>query len=272
MKAGPGDRRRPFQAVIDGAITLVLWAYFTAGFLLFFAPFYAWAGVFARDRERAFQRFNSRFCRGLFGLTRWMMPGHRWDIRPEVLGLRSAVIVCNHRSYLYSILLISLYERHSTIVKSRLFDLPIFGRMLDWSGYIPSSAEGRFGEVMIRRIESLDAFLADGGSLIVFPEGTRSRDGRLGALNEGAFKLARRCRAPIRVLAVRNTDRMFRRGSFAFDTRGPNTIHLEMVGSVEPPSTPGREALRRTMDEVRSMLARAADGPGESPAGIGNPL
>jgi 1-acyl-sn-glycerol-3-phosphate acyltransferase len=252
--SGPAAGRRRLQAVIDFLITLALWTYFTAGFVVLFAPFYLWAGFFSKDRERAFQQLNSRFYRVFFSLVRRLMPGHLWHIQPEVLDIRSAVVVCNHRSYLDSILLISLYARHTTIVKSRLLDIPIFGSMLRWSGYIPSSSEGRFAEMMIERIEGMEAFLAGGGNLIVFPEGTRSRDGRIGAMNKGAFKIARRCRAPIKVLFVRNTDRMFRRGSFSFDTRGPNTIRLKLVGSVDAAADGGKEPLPQVMDRVRAML------------------
>ena len=245
---------RGLQPAFDFIITLVLWTYFTAGFVLLFSPFYLWAGLVSEDRERAFQRLNSQFYRGFFSLARWLMPGHRWHIQPEVLDIRSAVVVCNHRSYLDSILLISLYPRHNTIVKSRLLDIPLFGHMLQWSGYIPSSSEGRFAAMMIQRIEGMEAFLAGGGNLIVFPEGTRSSDGRIGALNTGAFKIARRFRAPVKVLFVRNTDRMFRRGSFSFDTRGPNTIRLELVGSVEAAADGEAGNLPQVMGRVRAML------------------
>ena len=137
--------RRGLQPILDFAITVLLWIYFTAGFVFFFSPFYIWASFFSPDqREKAFQRLNSRFYRGFFALTRVLIPGHRWQIPPEVRDIRSAVIVCNHRSYLDSILLISLYDKHNTIVKSRLFDIPLFGSMLRWSGYIPSSSQGRF--------------------------------------------------------------------------------------------------------------------------------
>jgi 1-acyl-sn-glycerol-3-phosphate acyltransferase len=246
--------RRRLQPIFDFLITLVVWMYFTAGFVLVFSPFYLWAGIFSENRKRAFQRLNSRFYRGFFFLVRKLMPGHRWDIQPEVREIRSSVIVCNHRSYLDSILLISLYERHNTIVKSRLFDIPFFGRMLQWSGYIPSSAQGRFAEMMIQRLEGMDAFLAEGGNLIVFPEGTRSPNGSLGRFNKGAFKIARRCRAPLQVLFIRNTDRMFRRGSFSFDTRGPNTIRLERIGSIDAAAECETGSLSRVISKVREML------------------
>ena len=246
--------RRGLQPALDFAITVVLWIYFTAGFVFFFAPFYLWAFLFAGQREKSFQRLNSRFYRGFFALARVLMPGHRWQIPPEVRDIRSAVIVCNHRSYLDSILLISLYDKHNTIVKSRLFDIPLFGSMLQWSGYIPSSSQGRFSEMMIQRIEKMPAFLADGGNLIIFPEGTRSQDGRIGRLNKGAFKIARSCRAPIKVLFVRNTEKMFRPGSFSFDTRGPNTISLALIGTIDSATNRETGFLSEVMDRVHAML------------------
>jgi 1-acyl-sn-glycerol-3-phosphate acyltransferase len=247
MPARDLSDRRGLQPIFDFAITVVLWIYFTAGFVLFFSPFYFWAFLCAGRREESFQRLNSRFYRGFFALTRVLMPGHRWQIPPEVRDIRSAVIVCNHRSYLDSILLVSLFDKHNTIVKSRLFDIPLFG-------YIPSSSQGRFSEMMIQRIEKMPAFLADGGNLIIFPEGTRSQDGRIGRLNKGAFKIARSCRAPIKVLFVRNTEKMFRPGSFSFDTRGPNTISLALIGTID--ATTDREAgfLSEVMDRVHAML------------------
>ena len=255
MPAMDYSDRRGLQPILDFAITVLLWIYFTAGFVFFFSPFYIWASFFSPDqREKAFQRLNSRFYRGFFALTRVLIPGHRWQIPPEVRDIRSAVIVCNHRSYLDSILLISLYDKHNTIVKSRLFDIPLFGSMLRWSGYIPSSSQGRFSEIMIQRIEKMPAFLAEGGNLIIFPEGTRSPDGRIGRLNKGAFKIARSCRAPIKVLFVRNTEKMFRPGSFSFDTRGPNTISLALIGTID--STTDRETglLSEVMERVHALL------------------
>ncbi len=262
MPANGPPNRQGLQPLFDFAITVLLWLYFTAGFVFFFAPFYLWAFLFAERRETAFQRLNSRFYRGFFALNRVLIPAYRWRIPAAVKDIRSAVIVCNHRSYLDSILLISLYDRHNTIVKSRLFDIPLFGKMLAWSGYIPSSSQGRLADMMIRRIEQMPTFLAAGGNLIVFPEGTRSPDGRIGRLNKGAFKIARSCRAPVKVLYVRNTEKMFRPGSFSFDTRGPHTISLALIGSFDAAAEPHAGSLPAVMERVRALLASQ---PSEEP-------
>ena len=52
-------------------------------------------------------------------------------------------------------------------------------------------------------------YLSSGGNLFIFPEGTRSRDGKIGKFNDGAFKIAKRFEAPIKVLQIKNTNGLF---------------------------------------------------------------
>jgi 1-acyl-sn-glycerol-3-phosphate acyltransferase len=238
----------------DAAITLALWGYFTAGFVLFFVPFYLLALLFVRERPAAFQNLNSRFLGGFFRLCRFLIPGHRWQIDPGVRKIRSAVIVCNHVSYLDSILMISLFRRHTTIAKDRLFRIPVLGRLLVLSGYIPSSGGGRFADLLLSSLDTISAILEAGGNIIVFPEGTRSRDGRMGALQKGAFKIARYCKAPIKVLRISNTDRMFMPGRFLFNTCTTNIIDLELVEEIMPDYQSSAFSMAQLMDRVRTAL------------------
>ena len=170
-------RCRCLKFVFDLVITLILWAYFTAGFVVFFSPIYLAAFLFSGNRERSFQRLNHQFYKGFFKLLRTLIPATRWHISGEVLSTRSSVIVCNHLSYLDSILMISLFEQHRTIVKSRFFNIPIFRQIIEISGYVPSTSVGNLSDLVIRRIEEMDSFFEGGGNLFIFPEGTRSRGG-----------------------------------------------------------------------------------------------
>ncbi len=261
MTHTPSDRvdtsRHPakgLQWLKDAAITLVLWGYFTAGFVLFFGPFYLLALLFAKERPAAFQNLNSRFNAGFFRLCRFLIPGHRWQIDPRVRKIRSAVIVCNHVSYLDSILMISLFRRHTTIAKDRLFRIPILGRLLALSGYVPSSGGGRFADLLLNSLDAIAATLDAGGNIIVFPEGTRSRDGKLGALQKGAFKIARYCKAPIKVLRISHTDRMFMPGRFLFDTCTANIIDLKLVEEFMPDYENNAFSIDQLMARVRTVL------------------
>lgn len=225
---------KPFKPLLDVIVTLLLWGYFTLGFALLFAPRYA-AALFRRtEREAAFQRLNQRFFNSFFHLLGLITPGVSLHIRDEVRTIRSSVIICNHLSYLDPILLISLFEKQKTIVKSAFFRVPIFGRLLRQSGYIPSQTGGDYTSLLIRNVENIRGYLASGGNIFIFPEGTRSRTGRLGPFSKGAFSIARYCRAPIQCLMIRETNRLFVPGRFRFNTCIPVDIEVESIGAFHP--------------------------------------
>jgi len=123
-----------------------------------------------------------------------------------------------------------------------------------FSGYIPSTCEGELSDLMIESIGQMDNYLAAGGNFFVFPEGTRSRNGAIGRLNKGAFKIARLCKKPIKVLFVRNTDKLFRPGKFLFNTCVANTITVDLLASIEPDYQSDTGSTSELMIEVRSLL------------------
>lgn len=243
-----------FKPFIDLLVTLVLWTYYILGYIIFFSPFYLAAHLVARDREAAFQRMNHIFYRSFFALLKAISPGLEIRIDERISAIKSSVVICNHLSYLDPILMISLFERQKTVVKSDFFSYPVFGWLLKTSGYIPSTAEGDHSALMIERIEGMNDYLAAGGNLFIFPEGHRSRDGRLGPFNKGSFRIAKRCRAPISVLRISNTERLFAPGRFLFNTCTPVTIAVEMIGQINPDYNNESFSLFALMDEVRFLF------------------
>jgi len=242
------------KPIADFFLTLIYWSYFTLGYIIFFSPFYIGTSLFCENREQIFQRLNHFFYRGFFVLVRKMTPGLSFYIQDQVLSIRSSVIISNHVSYLDPILLISLFKMQKTIVKSVFFKLPIFGWVIKNSGYLPSESGDAFNDLMIKQIEGMENYLASGGNLFIFPEGTRSRNGQIGRLNKSAFKIARRCHAPINVLFIQNTDRLFRPEKFLFNTCIPNTIKIELIGSIAPDDHRTSPDISNLMSDVRNMM------------------
>ena len=252
---------KTIKPVVDLTVTLLLWIYYIPGWLVTYPPFYLYAFLFPRNREEAFQRLNYLFHKSFFFFLRLITPGLKWRISREVSSIRASIIVCNHLSYLDPILFVSLFAKQKTIVKSDFFNYPVFGWILKISGYLPSTASGEFTEMMIEGVENMTDYLVSGGNLFVFPEAHRSRDGRIGPFSKGVFTLARRCRAPIKVLAIRNTDRLFPPDSFLFNTCIDNTIGVELIGSLEPDYQSNAFSVSDLMAEVRFLMERRQNKP-----------
>lgn len=240
----------------DLVITLLLWGYFIFGFILFFSPFYLIAFVCPPIREPAIQWLNHLFYRGFFILVHMLMPGIGRHIDPKVKGLENCIIVCNHVSYLDPLMMIALFRRHKTIVKSTFFKVPVFGWVLRAAGYIPSMPKGRLSGLMVRQTTTLAAYLEKGGILFVFPEGTRNRNAGKGILefHSGVFKIARLCRAPINVVVIRNTDKLFTPGRFLFHTDFSGTISVELAGTIQPDYDKEKVSTAGLMEQAGTIL------------------
>ena len=242
--------------ICNFSITVVLWAYFLIGYLVLLALLYIPAVIIAKNSATALQNINHVHLRLFFALTRALIRRTKFEIQDQVRELRSCVIVCNHLSYLDPILLVSIFPRQITIVKNTFFKVPIFGRFLKSAGYIPSAPNEMMGAAMINNLEAIKKHLADGGILFVFPEGTRSRDGKLGPFNKGVFSIARYCRAPINLILIRNTSLLFRRGYFSFNTRVFNTIKLELIGKLEPDFKSYNFSVSAIAENVRKLFEK----------------
>lgn len=242
-----------FKIVFDVAVTILIWVYFILGFLILFAPRYGWAWLRAKDREVAFQRLNQRFFRNFFRILRCITPGLTLQVHGDVGEIHSSIIVSNHLSYLDPLLLISLFEKQKTIVKKTFFKTPIFSYLLRESGFIPATNGADDSALMIRNCENIKEYLASGGNVFIFPEGTRSRTGRLGPFNKGAFSIAHYCRAPIECLLIRDTNRLFVPGRSWFNTCVDNTIEVKKIGSFLPDYRDPDFRLAALIREIRTL-------------------
>lgn len=241
------------RLLIDLPVTLAAWAYYIFAFLLFFAPFYAGA-FFCPRRRQAFQRLNHLYCRGLFALLGMIAPRQGRQIDARLTSTKGAVILCNHLSYLDPLLLMAAMPFCTTVVKARFFLIPIFGWVLRSAGYLPSSSEGRFARLMLRQMEGLQDYLTAGGNLFIFPEGTRSRNGRPGPLQHSALKLARLTKAPIAVFRIDNTNVLFPPGRFLFKASQANTIRITAVGYIQPQDPLYQAPLSQLEEAIHALL------------------
>lgn len=138
---------------------------------------------------------------------------HRMVNRDLLEREPQCVYVANHLSQLDILLLGSYLKRdYRWLAKASLFKIPFLGWHLSISGHVPiyRGEQRSKNEALATRIHKV---VEEGASLLFFPEGTRSSDGRLQRFRSGAFQTAVRESLPIVPLVIRGTHELFVRGA-----------------------------------------------------------
>jgi 1-acyl-sn-glycerol-3-phosphate acyltransferase len=81
------------------------------------------------------------------------------------------------------------------IAKKELFEIPVFGPSMRRGGYIPLDRGD--GRKALQSIDEAATTIRQGKSVVLFPEGTRTTDGKLLPFKRGGFILARKAEVPI---------------------------------------------------------------------------
>lgn len=178
-------------------------------------------------------------------------------IRVEIEGLenvpvgRPCIFMCNHVSNLDPPVVLPLLPgRSSVLLKKELMSIPILGRAMRMGKFVPVERGGRRDAAQASVEAAMDA-LRSGLNILVYPEGTRSVDGRLSAFKKGPFFLAQQTEAPVVPIALSGTQNMMHKGSTAIV---PGVARIQVLPVVEPSQYANRE---ETLRVVRLAIARA---------------
>lgn len=114
-----------------------------------------------------------------------------------------AVLVANHLSLLDILVLYGLFRPFKWVSKAELFRVPIVGWTLFLNDYVRVWRGD--AESVRKMLDHCHRHLARGTPVLLFPEGTRSRDGRLQRFKDGAFRLALDAGCPVFPIVVSGT-------------------------------------------------------------------
>jgi 1-acyl-sn-glycerol-3-phosphate acyltransferase len=164
---------------------------------------------------------------------------------------RSCIFMSNHVSNLDPPVVLPLLPgRSSVLLKKELMNIPILGKAMRLAKFVPVERGSR-RDAAKASVEAAAEALRSGLHIVVYPEGTRSLDGRLSTFKKGPFFLAKETQAPIVPIAVSGTQTMMRKGSSAIT---PGLARIELLPAIEPSKYATREEL---MFAVRSAIAEA---------------
>ena len=175
---------------------------------------------------------------------------------------RPTIYCVNHPSAMdIPILFVHLRVPFRFLSKRVLFHIPFLGWHLRRSGHIPVE-RSRPHEAM-RSFELAVRKIREGRSVVLFPEGARSRDGRLGGFKRGTFLLAVEAQVPLVPITLNGTRDVLLPGSYHVRPGKPEMI-------IHPPIetdglTPGDVAA--FSERVRQQIASRFRSPGDAEGG-----
>lgn len=172
---------------------------------------------------------------------------------------KPAVIIANHSSFLDILTMGMLHSKTVFLVSDWVYNSPIFGKGVRFLGFYPVSKGLESGVEQLR--EKIEA----GYSIMVFPEGTRSRDNRIGRFHKGAFFLAEHFGMDILPILIHGGADVFSKGDFFIRRYRITLKFLERITPENPVFGEGyRERTKnisRYFKEEYAGLRRELEGP-----------
>lgn len=165
----------------------LFWAFVAlSSAVLFPVALLLWALTLPFDPCRRLLHFFTCFWASLYT---WLNPV--WPVtiggREKIQSDRASVMVANHLSLLDILVLFRTFAHFKWVSKVENFRVPFIGWNMSLNGYIKLKRGDRAS--VLRMMEACEKALAQGSSVMMFPEGTRSATGRLRPFSPGASSL-----------------------------------------------------------------------------------
>ena len=171
--------------------------------------------------------------------------------RENVPAGASCIFLSNHVSNLDPpVLFPVLPGQCSALLKKELMRIPLLGTAMRMAKFV-SVERGSVRETAQASVAAAAAALRSGLHIVIFAEGTRSKDGRLARFKSGPFYLAMETGAPIVPIAISGTQTMMRKHSAAIR---PGAARIEFLPPIYPAGFSSREEL---MAAVRAAMIAA---------------
>ena len=181
------------------------------------------------------------------GLSSWTVRvTGRAHIRPD----RAYLIVANHTSMADIVLMFCLFRQFKWVSKDSVFRYPVLGWNMQMCRYIPLVRGDK--ESIAAMMQTCASWLRNGISIVMFPEGTRSADGRLKPFKHGAFTLACETQSDVVPVAIHGGHRLIPKHGTTF------AAHAELWVEILPPIAVNADTqMAQLTDQSRAHIRTA---------------
>jgi 1-acyl-sn-glycerol-3-phosphate acyltransferase len=138
------------------------------------------------------------------------------------------------------VILAHLKVQFRWLAKSELFRIPLFGFAMKRAGYISIDRSNR--RSAFESLAEAAQIIRNGRSVLIFPEGTRSRDQSIKAFKKGGFVLAVESGVPIVPIVIHGTWRIMSKNGLMIK---PGNVTVEIMEPIET-----KDYSRRTKDDL----------------------
>jgi 1-acyl-sn-glycerol-3-phosphate acyltransferase len=234
--------------------SLLFWGFIlVSSVLLFPIALGIWAATVLFDRKLVvLHRFTCLWA----SLYTWLNPLWRVHIegREKIRPGAAYVMVANHQSLLDILVLFRLFAHFKWVSKIENFRVPCVGWNMSLNRYIKLRRGDR--ESITQMMSECARTLAEGSSVMMFPEGTRSPDGRLRDFKHGAFTLAQQANAPLLPIVIEGTAHALPKRGFVL--QGRHAIRVRVLDEIPYPSF-AETPVDLLVQEVRERIAAELD-------------
>ncbi|GAB3779116.1 MFS transporter [Dyella agri] len=195
----------------------------------------------------------------------WLLTSTLYRVRAD--GLQHipeegpALLVCNHVSFVDPLLLMANLRRPTRFVMYyKIFNIPLLKFLFTTAKAIPIAGQKEDPVVLQQAYDAVDAALADGELVCIFPEGALTRDGAIAPFRPGVEKILARRPVPVLPMALRGLwgSMWSRRDSALHRARLPRRFRARVELVVDAPLPPERASAAALAARVRELRGEMA--------------
>lgn len=159
----------------------------------------------------------------------WMQIYFMVNVRKRVIGRENfdfskpSVIIANHQSFIDVIMMMTFHPKVIIMTNDWVYNSPFFGAQIRYLGFFPGS------HGVEKNLEDIRPWVEDGYSVILFPEGTRSKNKQIGRFHKGAFFIAEELKLDVIPVILHGFNDAMRKNDFMLLNAQMNVVVLPRI-------------------------------------------